>query len=57
MPAGKPSAAPHIIVVIFLAVAVLMFAIAAISAVSSGRALAGEDGPGLCRRACDPASG
>jgi hypothetical protein len=42
MPASKPSAAPNIIVVIFLAVAVLMLAIAAISAVSSGRALARE---------------
>ena len=36
MPASKPSTGPNIIVVIFLAVAVLMFAIAAISAVSSG---------------------
>jgi uncharacterized integral membrane protein len=42
MPASKPSATPNIIVVIFLAVAVLMFAIAAVSAVSSGRALARE---------------
>ena len=42
MPASKPSTGPNIIVVIFLAVAVLMFAIAAISAVSSGRALARE---------------
>ena len=42
MPASKPSAGPNIIVVVFLAVAVLMFAIAAISAVSSGRALARE---------------
>ena len=42
MPASKPSTGPNIIVVIFLAVAVLMFAIAAVSAVSSGRALARE---------------
>ena len=42
MPASKPSTGPNIIVVIFLAVAVLMLAIAAISAVSSGRALARE---------------
>ena len=42
MPASKPSTGPNIIVVIFLAVAVLMFAIAAISAVNSGRALARE---------------
>ena len=42
MPASKPSTAPNIIVVIFLAVAILMFAIAAIAAVSSGRALARE---------------
>ena len=42
MPASKPSAPPNIIVVIFLAVAVLMLAIAAVSVVSSGRALARE---------------
>ena len=42
MQASKPSTAPNIIVVIFLAVAVLMFAIAAIAAVSSGHALARE---------------
>jgi hypothetical protein len=42
MPATKPSAAPNIIVVIFLAIAVLMFAIATISAVGCGRALARE---------------
>jgi hypothetical protein len=42
MPASKPSTGPNIIVVIFLAVAVLMLAIAAVSAVSSGRALARE---------------
>ena len=42
MPASKPSTGPNIIVVIFLAVAVLMFAIAAVSAVNSGRSLARE---------------
>ena len=42
MPASKPSTIPKIILIIFLAVAVLMFTIAAISAVSSGRALARE---------------
>jgi hypothetical protein len=42
MPASKPSTGPNIIIVIFLAVAVLMLAIAAISAGSSGRALARE---------------
>jgi succinate dehydrogenase/fumarate reductase cytochrome b subunit len=42
MPASKQSAGPNLIVVIFLAVAVLMLAIAGISAVSSGRALARE---------------
>jgi hypothetical protein len=40
--ASKPSAAPNIIVVIFLAIAVLMLAIAAVSAIGSGRALARE---------------
>jgi hypothetical protein len=42
MPANKQSTRPNIIVAIFLAVAVLMLAIAAIAAVSSGRALARE---------------
>ena len=42
MPASKSSTGPNIIVVVFLAVVILMFAIAAISAVSSGRALARE---------------
>jgi hypothetical protein len=42
MPTGKPSTGPNIIVVIFLAIAVLMLAIAAISAVSSERALVRE---------------
>jgi hypothetical protein len=42
MSASKPSAGPNIIVVIFLAVAVLMLAIGAISALSSGRALVRE---------------
>ena len=41
MPASKPSTGP-IIVVIFLAVAVLMLTIAAISAIGSGRILARE---------------
>ena len=50
MPANKPSTGPNIIVVIFLTVAVLMFVIATISAVSSGRALARErTAPGICR--------
>ena len=58
MPASKPSTGPNIIVVIFLAVAVLMFAIAAISAVSSGRALARErTAPGSVVEYGDPASG
>jgi hypothetical protein len=42
MPASRPSTGPNIIVVIFLAVAVLMLAIGAISAISSGRTLAKE---------------
>jgi len=42
MPDSKPSSAPNIIVMVFLAVAVLMLAISAVSAVTSGRALAKE---------------
>ena len=42
MPDSKPSSAPNIIVMIFLAVSVLMLAISAVSAVTSGRALAKE---------------
>ena len=42
MPASNQSTIPKIILSIFLAVAVLMLTIAAISAVSSGRALARE---------------
>ena len=42
MPDSKPSVIPNIIVVIFVAVSVLMLAIAAISAISSGRILARE---------------
>jgi hypothetical protein len=42
VPDSKPSVIPKIILAIFLAVAVLMLVIAAISAVSSGRALARE---------------
>ena len=45
MPASKPSTGPNIIVVIFLVVAVLMFAIAAISAISSGRRWPGRGRP------------
>jgi hypothetical protein len=48
VPDSKPSVIPKIILAIFLGVAVLMLAIAAISAVSSGRALARErTAPGL----------
>ena len=42
MPDSKPSVIPKIILVIFLGVAVLMLAIAVISAVNSGRVLARE---------------
>ena len=42
MPASKPSVMPKIIVAIFLAVAVLMLAIAAMSAVGSARTLVRE---------------
>jgi hypothetical protein len=42
MAPSKPSVIPKIILAIFLGVAVLMLAIAAIAAVSSGRALARE---------------
>jgi hypothetical protein len=42
MPPSKPSVIPRIILAIFLGVAVLMLAIAAISAVSSARAQARE---------------
>jgi hypothetical protein len=47
VPASKPSVIPKIILAIFLGVAILMLAIAVISAVSSRRALARErTGPG-----------
>jgi hypothetical protein len=42
MPASKQSTGPNIIVAIFLAVALLMFAIGAISAINSRRTLAKE---------------
>jgi hypothetical protein len=42
MPAGRQSVIPRIIIAVFLAVALLMFSIAAISGISSGRALARE---------------
>lgn len=42
MPASKQSVFPRIIIAVFLAVAVLMLAIAVVSALSSGRALAKE---------------
>ena len=45
MPASKPSTGPNIIVVIFLAVAVLMFAISAISAVAAGARWPGRGRP------------
>ena len=50
MPASKPSTGPNIIVVIFLAVAVLMFAYRGdLGGQQRARAGPGEDGPGLCR--------